>query len=149
MLCLISLEAQYFALSTAAVREVIASAVIVKVPLAPGFITGVVNHRGVMLTTVSLRSVLGMPPRDSSSRGCVVVMRGPRDGTEGFGLLVDAVTGVLTLDQRVLQTIPATVAETGRRVLRGMYLREQGPLVELDAEALRPERLAAMEHGCN
>jgi hypothetical protein len=55
----------------------------------------------------------------------------------------------VTLDGRALESIPPTVADAGQRLLRGMYGREQGPLVELEAEALRPERLAAMEHAGN
>ena len=147
MFCLISLDGQSFAIRASAVREVIGSALIVKVPLAPQFMAGVVNHRGAMLTTVSLRGVLGLPSAESSS--CVVVMRAERDGGECFGLLVDELTGIVTLDGSTVENIPPTVTDTAQRVLRGMYVRAQGTLVELDAEHLRPEGLAAMAHGGN
>lgn len=143
MLCLITLDGQSLAIRTSAVREVIGGAVVVPVPLAPQFIAGIVNHRGVMLTTVSLRRVLGLAPCES--KGCVIMIRPQVSGGEGFGLLVDQLAGVLTVDGRALENIPPTVATAAQNVSRGMYVREQGPLVELNAEHLRPEWLTANE----
>ena len=139
MLCLLSLDGQPFALRAAAVREVIGNAMVVRIPLAPDFMEGIVNYRGVMLTTVSLRRVLGLQP--SPGKSCVVVLRGGADGSESFGLLVDRLAGVVSLDSAVLEPIPPTVADKAQDVFRGMYVRDQGPLVELDADHLRPEWL--------
>lgn len=143
MLCVISLDGRAYALRTSAVREVIGKALIVAVPLAPPFIAGIVNHRGVMLTTVSLRSVLGLDA--AVGKSCVIVVRAGNDEGESFGLLVDELAGVLTLDGAMVEAVPPTVAENMQRLFRGMHLREQGPLVELDADHLRPEWLAAPE----
>ena len=143
MLCLISLDGQAYALRTSAVREVIGNAVIVAVPLAAPFIAGIVNHRGVMLTTVSLRRVLGLDP--AVGKSCVIVVRAGCEDGESFGLLVDELAGVLTLDGGMVEAIPPSVAENIQRLFRGMHLREPGPLVELDADHLRPEWLAAPE----
>jgi len=62
MLCVIRVGDYSLALRTSVVQEVIGSAVLVTVPLAPRFLAGVLNHRGVMLSIVSLCSVLGLPP---------------------------------------------------------------------------------------
>jgi purine-binding chemotaxis protein CheW len=144
MVCLIELDGQSLALRTSAVREVIGNAVLVTVPLAPSFLAGIVNHRGLMLTTVSLRSVLGLPPAEG--KNCVVVLRADAAGGESFGLLVDQVVGVLTLDDCALEKVPATVPTRAQDLFHGMYVRETGPLVELNVEHLRADWLAASAH---
>lgn len=144
MVCLIELDGQSLALRASAVREVIGNAVLVTVPLAPTFLAGIVNHRGLMLTTVSLRSVLGLPPAEG--KNCVVVLRADAAGGESFGLLVDQVAGVLTLGDCALEKVPPTVSARAQDVFRGMYVRETRPLVELNVEHLRADWLAASVH---
>lgn len=139
MLCLFSVDGQSFALRAAAVREVIGNAAIVTIPLAPDVMAGLVNYRGMMLTTVSLRRMLGHG--DSDGKSCVVVVRGGSGPAECFGLLVDRLAGVLSLDEANLEKIPPTVADAAQPLFRGMYVRDHGPLIELDADHLRPEWL--------
>src|ERR1700728_1418893 len=62
------------------------------VPLAPAFVGGLVHYRGDVLTTVSLRHLLGLPVKEGPQY-CLVM-----DGVGGsFGLLVDSVCQVLTV----------------------------------------------------
>ena len=139
MLCVFTVDGQSFALQAAAVREVIGNAAIVGIPLAPDVMAGLVNYRGMMLTTMSLRRILGRA--DSSGTSCVVVVRAGSGPADCFGLLVDRLAGVLSLDEDTLGKIPPTVADAAQPLFRGMYLRDHGPLIELEADHLRPEWL--------
>jgi purine-binding chemotaxis protein CheW len=46
------------------ILEIVGKANPQPVPLAPGYVGGLVHYRGDVLTTVSLRQLLGMPPKD-------------------------------------------------------------------------------------
>ncbi len=48
------------------ILEIVGAARPQPVPLAPAFVGGLVHYRGDVLTTVSLRQLLGMPPRDGA-----------------------------------------------------------------------------------
>jgi len=67
-------------------------------------IAGVVPYRGEVLTTVNLRALLGMEPH--AGRCCVLVMEDD-EAAERFGLVVDAVGGVVTVSGRMLEAIHA------------------------------------------
>ncbi len=54
------------------------------VPLAPGFVGGLVHYRGDVLTTISLRHLLGMPALDRPQP--ILVLENPGGC---FGVLVD------------------------------------------------------------
>lgn len=107
------------------------------VPLAPGFVGGLVHYRGDVLTTVSLRRVLEMPPRDGAQD--LLVMEG---GGGCFGLLVDAVVEVLQLSEENYEPNPSTMAENRKAIFNGAYKLTQGLMAMLDPEQLDPMRLA-------
>ena len=106
------------------------------VPLAPSFVGGVVHDRGDVLTTVSLRYLLHLPPKDGtqdilvleSSHGC-------------FGLLVDSVGEVLTVAEADHEPNPSTLEEPLRKLFAGAYKLKGSLLVMLDPERLDPIRL--------
>ncbi len=107
------------------------------VPLAPYFVGGLVHYRGDVLTTVSLRRLLGMPPHEGSQDLLVVESSGGC-----FGLMVDSVGEVLTVSQADFEPNPSTVDERKRGLFAGTYKLKDGLMVMLDPERLDPMRLA-------
>ena len=108
------------------------------VPLAPGFVGGLVHYRGDVLTTVSLRQLLGLPPREGA-QDCLVM-----DGEGGsFGLLVDSVGEVLTVSHADYEPNPSILDENRRALLAGAYKLKSSLLVMLNSERLDPLRLGA------
>jgi purine-binding chemotaxis protein CheW len=107
------------------------------VPLAPGYVGGLVHYRGDVLTTVSLRQLLDLPPKEGpqdilvleSSGGC-------------FGLLVDAVGEVLTVSSADYEANPSILEERRRNLFAGAYKLKDRLLVMLDPERLDPLRLS-------
>jgi len=109
------------------------------VPLAPEFVGGLVHYRGDVLTTVSLRQLLGMPTQEGkqdilvleSANGC-------------FGLLVDSVGEVLTVSAAEHEPNPSVLDERRRELFAGAYKLKECLLIMLDPERLDPVRLGAV-----
>lgn len=107
------------------------------VPLAPEFIGGLVHYRGDVLTTVSLRRILGIAERQDpqdllvleSEAGC-------------FGLLVDSVAEVLTVSSADYERNPSTLDTRRKALFAGTYKLSDGLMVMLDPGSLEPMRLA-------
>jgi purine-binding chemotaxis protein CheW len=106
------------------------------VPLAPDFVGGLVHYRGDVLTTVSLRSLLDLPPLENAQDVLVL------ESESGcFGLLVDSVGEVLTVSSVDFEPNPSTLDERRRAMLAGAYKLKDSLLVMLDPERLDPVRL--------
>lgn len=64
--CSVRLGQTLFGVPIRHILEIVGSARPQPVPLAPGFVGGLVHYRGDVLTTVSLRQLLAMPPREGT-----------------------------------------------------------------------------------
>ena len=137
-LCSLYAGSEMFGIDTRKIREVLGERDLQRVPMSPPFIAGVVPYRGEVLTTVNLRALLGMEAR--AGRFCVLVMGD--EAAERFGLVVDAVGGVVTVSGRALEANPCTLEARGRWLFDGAYKVESGLMVRLDPQKLCPSRLA-------
>src|SRR5271154_3048091 len=90
--CSVRLGETWFGVPITHILEIVGSARPQPVPLAPGYVGGLVHYRGDVLTTVSLRQLLGLPPQDGTQAILVLESAGGC-----FGLLVDSVGEVLTV----------------------------------------------------
>lgn len=138
-LCSMFAGSESFGIDTRKIREVLGKRDLQRVPMAPAFIGGVVPYRGEVLTTVDFRALLGMGEHTEAS--CVLVLE-DEDGEERFGLVVDAVGGVVTVNRNMLEANPCTLESRGKWLFDGAYKMETGLMVQLDPQKLRPSRLA-------
>src|SRR5260370_4240481 len=128
-----------FGIDTAKIREVLGNRDLQRVPMAPAYIGGVVPYRGEVLTTVNFRALLGKGEHTEAS--CVLVLDDDEAG-ERFGLVVDAVGGVVTVNRKMLEANPCTLEARAKWLFDGAYKMQTGLLVRLDPQRLRPSRLA-------
>jgi purine-binding chemotaxis protein CheW len=128
-----------FGIDTRKVCEVLGERTLHRVPMAPIFIGGIVPYRGEVLTTVNFRALLDLD--EYTGKSCVLVLEDDEAG-ERFGLVVDAVGGVVTLNRDMLEANPCTLEARERWLFDGAYKRRAGLLVQLDPLRLRPSRLA-------
>ena len=128
-----------FGIDTRKICEVLGGCDLHCVPMAPVFIGGVVPYRGDVLTTVSFRALLGLD--EQVDKSAVLVLEDEEVG-ERFGLLVDAVGGVVTLSGDLLEANPCTLEPRERWLFDGAYKLRTGLMVRLDPLRLRPSRLA-------
>jgi purine-binding chemotaxis protein CheW len=137
-LCALRAGTGLFGIDTSQIREVLGAIAPQRVPLAPKFIAGVVPYRGEVLTTVSLRVLLGLD--GGPDAGCVLVLD---DGdTERFGLMVDGVGGVMTMARGAFEANPSAVDSRGATLLDGVYRTQSTLMVRLDPQRLRPSYLS-------
>jgi purine-binding chemotaxis protein CheW len=139
-ICSVRLGNALYGMPISHILEIVGGARPQPVPLAPSFVGGLVHYRGDVLTAVSLRQLLRMPPLDGpqdilvleSSGGC-------------FGLLVDSVGEVLTVPSADFEPNPSTLDEARRDLIAGAYKLQNALMVMLDPERLDPVRLGVAE----
>ncbi len=137
-ICSVRLGKLLFGMPISHILEIVGAARPHPVPLAPGYVGGLVHYRGDVLTTVSLRQLLGLPPKVGTQDILVL------ESTGGcFGLLVDSVGEVLTVSSTDYEPNPSIMGERRRKLLAGAYKLKGGLLVMLDPERLDPMRLSA------
>jgi len=129
-----------FGMPISHILEIVGSARPQPVPLAPGFVGGLVHYRGDVLTAVSLRQLLGMPPVEGTQD--ILVLESPGGC---YGLLVDSVGEVLTISASELEPNPSTLDGSRRELFAGAYKLKNTLLVMLDPEKLDPIRLGAAQ----
>lgn len=138
-MCSVRLGEALFGIPITHILEIIGSARPQPVPLAPSFVGGLVHYRGDVLTTVSLRQLLSMPPREGAQSILVLESSGGC-----FGLLVDSVGEVLTVSSSDHEPNPSILDERRRALFAGAYKLKDSLLVMLDPEQLDPMRLSAV-----
>lgn len=140
-LCMLMVGGETFAIDTKKIREVLGANAIQKIPLAPVYVAGVIPNRGEVLTTVSLRALLGLEERVGTS---AVLVLEDEDEDERFGLMVDEVSSVLKVSAETLEANPSTLGPRGRALFDGAYKLQTGLMVRLDTAKLRPSRLKSV-----
>lgn len=139
-ICSVRLGQSMYGVPISHILEIVGQARPQPVPLAPGFVGGLVHYRGDVLTAVSLRHLLRLSPREGTQD--ILVLEGPGGY---FGLLVDSVGEVLTLSSGEFEANPSTLDEARRDIIAGAYKLHNALLIMLDPERLDPVRLGVAE----
>ena len=139
-ICSVRLGQALYGMPISHILEIVGSTRPQPVPLAPGFVGGLVHYRGDVLTAVSLRHLLRLPPLGGPQDILVLESQGGC-----FGLLVDSVGEVLTVPSVDFEPNPSTLDEARRDLVAGAYKLQNALLVMLDPERLDPVRLGAAE----
>lgn len=123
--------AQLFGIPVARVQDVFMPQSLTRVPLAPPEIGGVLNLRGRIVTALDIRGRLGLP-----STGTQTIAVGIESNGESYGLLIDEVGEVLTLDPARFEPLPDTLDAKWRAVSRCVYYLQDSLVVVLDVDRL-------------
>jgi purine-binding chemotaxis protein CheW len=116
-----------------------------RVPLGHPCVRGVMNLRGEVVTMLDLRNLMGLPkgPTTSRNRNLVIKCEG-----ETFGLWVDGVADILTIDPSHITAPPSNLSIGEARLIRGVYQSETALVMlveprEILAASLTGRRTAA------
>jgi purine-binding chemotaxis protein CheW len=101
------------------------------VPHAPGFVCGVLNLRGEVVTVVDLRMILGFPPTQAHRNSRTVIVR---SAGEKIGLRVDRVADVVRARTAQIAPVPPNLAGVDGRLFKGVFRLTSELLVVLDIE---------------
>jgi len=121
------------------ILEIVGSAHPQPVPLAPAFVGGLIHYRGDVLTTVSLRHLLGMPSSEHSQPALVL-----ESASGCYGVLVDAVVEVMTVSPQTWEPNPSTLDKGRQKIFTGAYKLKNSLLIVVDPAQLDPQRLATL-----
>jgi purine-binding chemotaxis protein CheW len=130
---------QMFGLPILKVRDVFVINELTPVPLAPAAVSGLFNLRGRVLTILSMRALLGLPPQDDKGEAMAI---GIEWHGEAFGLLVDRVSEVMSLTGATREANPANLDPRWAELSAGVHRLSDQLLIELSLDALFGERLA-------
>jgi purine-binding chemotaxis protein CheW len=119
--------AQEFCVDIMAIREIRGWTAATALPQSPSFVKGVINLRGAVLPIVDLASRLGFESTEASDRNVIIVAQ---IGEQVVGLLVDAVSDILTVTDDIIQPTPDVASETAKSFIRGLIAMD-GRMISL------------------
>ena len=130
------LEDQEYGLEIFKIREIRGYSPITPIPNVPAHVRGVMNLRGTVLPVIDLRMKFHLPSVEYN-KFTVIVIATVADKT--VGLLVDAVSDVLTVEQDALRDAPDFGAAVDTRFINGVFQSKERLTVALNLEKLLTE----------
>ncbi|WP_419318854.1 chemotaxis protein CheW [Caulobacter sp. ErkDOM-E] len=130
---------QEYCVNIMAVREIRGWSPATALPQTPGYMRGVINLRGAVLPIMDLAARLGMPMVEPTVRSVFIVVQA---GDRTVGLLVDAVSDILSINDDMVQATPDVACETVRSFVRGIISIEERMISEISLDRILPEREA-------
>ncbi|WP_419909609.1 chemotaxis protein CheW [Hoeflea sp.] len=130
------IEEQEFCVDIMSVREIRGWTPATALPHSPGYVLGVINLRGAVLPIVDLSSRLGMNASDPSARHVIIVAQVHQ---KVVGLLVDAVSDILTVTDDNIQPTPEVSSELDRSFAKGVLAIEGRMICLIELESIFPE----------
>ncbi len=127
---------QDFCFNIMSVREIRGWTPATVIPHAPPFVRGVINLRGAVVPIVDLASRLGLTVPEPTARNVIIITQ--IDGPI-VGLLVDAVSDILSVADKEVQPTP-DVAANGSEFLSGIITREDKMIRLLNLASIMPEK---------
>ena len=131
-----------FGCEIAVVREIIPARLATRLPGSPGYVLGLINLRGTVITVIDLVQRLGAGTADAREGSIVLVAFGPRS----VGLAVDEVRDVQTL---VPEAVDAAAAQAGggvpEAIVRGVARTPAGLVTMLDVRAVLRQVMSSVE----
>jgi len=110
--------AQEYCVDIMSVREIRGWTPATPLPHAPRHMRGVINLRGAVLPIVDLACRFGLSMIEPTPRSVIIVVQVER---KLIGLLVDAVSDILTVADSVMQPTPEVASEVAKSFVRGVH----------------------------
>jgi len=127
------LDEQEYGLEIFKIREIRGYAPITPIPNVPSHVRGVMNLRGTVLPVVDLRMKFKLPAVEYT-KSTVIVIASVGDKT--VGLLVDAVSDVLTVGLDAIREAPDFGPAVDTRFINGVFQSKEHLTVALNLEEL-------------
>lgn len=126
------------------VREVLRIVAVTPLPVAPAFVEGVINRRGIVTPVIDLRRRIGLAcgPYDNTTRILIAAI-----GGHSTGLIVDDVSSVVVIDEAGLGIDPTEALGIDLRQYASRVVRDGADLVVVidPAKILTPDETREFE----
>ncbi|MBI4688371.1 MAG: protein phosphatase CheZ [Nitrospirae bacterium] len=114
------------------VQEIINLPVVTKLPQAPPYMEGISNLRGKIVPIVNLKRLVGLTATEAGQKAIIV-----SSGRITFGVLVDDITGVITIDDSAIEPAESFMSSHIEQV-EGVAKVDDKLVVILDTKKLIP-----------
>ena len=116
-----TLDEEEYGIGILKVKEIIGMMDITTVPRTPAFIKGVINLRGKVIPIIDLRLKFEMGEIPYTDRTCIIVVEiDSETGTILIGIVVDAVSEVLSIQEGDIEDTPAFGTQLNTDYILGM-----------------------------
>ncbi|MEB2848262.1 MULTISPECIES: chemotaxis protein CheW [Rhizobiaceae] len=127
---------QEFCVNVMAVREIRGWTKATSMPHAPSYVIGVINLRGAVLPIVDFSARLGMRKTEPTPRHVIIVSQ---VGSRIVGLLVEAVSDILTVTEDNIQAVPEVASSLVKQYARGILAIDKRMICMIELDSLFPE----------
>ena len=131
---------QAYAIDIMAVREIRGWTAATPLPHAPPNVLGMMNLRGAILPVIDLGARLGLGPTEPNSSAVVVVAQ---IGEVQMGLVVDAVSDILTVTEGLIQPAPNVGSDESAAFVAGVMTTDTGIVSLLSLDHVQPPDTSA------
>mgnify|MGYP000942778954 FL=1 len=128
-LVIFELGNENFGIDIAAVEGIVKLQEITRIPQAPSYMEGITNHRGNVLPVIDLHKRFGIGEFEQSSDTRIVVAN---VGELKVGMIVSAVSEVLTIDDSVIEPPPPMTSNVNSEFIVGVAKIDKRLVILLD-----------------
>ncbi|MBO0140250.1 chemotaxis protein CheW [Agrobacterium sp. Ap1] len=128
---------QEFCVNIMSVREIRGWTQATPMPHAPAYVRGVINLRGAVLPIIDMSARLGMKETEPTQRHVIIVAQVK---SKVVGLLVEAVSDILTITDDNIQPVPEVSSDLEKQYARGILAIDKRMICLIELEALFPEK---------
>jgi purine-binding chemotaxis protein CheW len=130
-----TLDEEEYGIGILKVKEIIGMMDITLVPRTPEFIKGVINLRGKVIPIIDLRLKFEMGEIPYTDRTCIIVVEiDSEKGTILIGIVVDAVSEVLNIQENDIEETPAFGTQLNTNYILGMAKTGDGVKILLNID---------------
>lgn len=127
---------QEYCVDIIAVREIRGWTPCTTLPQSPDYVCGVINLRGAVLPIIDFNARLGRGRTEPSARNVIIVTH---IGARLVGLLVDAVSDILTVADDTIQATPDVACDTVKNFVRGILAMNDRMISLVSLDRILPE----------
>ena len=128
---------QEYCVDIMSVREIRGWTPATPLPQTPAYLRGVINLRGAVLPIMDLATRLGLPASELTVRSVIIVVKVDE---RLVGLLVDAVSDILSITDDLIQPTPDLACDRVKSFVKGLISMEGRMISEIAIERLLPDR---------
>lgn len=118
---------QEFCVDIMSVRDIRGWTQTTPLPHSPEYVKGVINLRGSVLPVIDLAARLGFKATEPTARHVIIVTQ---VANQSVGLLVEAVSDILTINAATIQPTPDVASDLARLFMKGV-LAIEGRMISL------------------
>ena len=124
---------QEFGADIMMIREIRGWTQTTPLPHSPDYVRGLINLRGMVLPVVDLKARLGQGTTEVTPKHVIIVVR---CGERTMGLLVDAVSDIMTASTSDFQPTPELARDVKEELVEGIAVLDQRMVTILGMEKL-------------